>query len=409
MSKTAYEKVAGTYDDLRAMNDGHFTDNLISEEVDRWSKETGADDKVRGDIEFNRKRSNTTHKHSGKAIAAMAGLGTVAPFLGAAGIGALNGAINPKKMTQKGPGNFVYQTLSRSSAAKEGAQRGLAKTLKGENRIKLLGLAGATAGLLGGDGIAGKMNERAKNKLGPVRDIEKSMSNRNEQWNKHLDDPLTRSRLMANLNLSMKKDEAYEKLAPSVWAQKEEENKMNKQAYDMVNETFEKVAGIKDKATDIKNKAKGFKDLVTGKALTEAKDEAKNYKKIILGGIERESADLQKAYANKKDSIRDFGNLPTKSHNEAMTQLIRKKEVPLDQKHLLNVARLENRANKNLKGYLGDANAVAKKTMGARVGLGVAGAAALGAGAYGVKKLMDKKKEKTASDMVNECFSKIAE
>lgn len=130
---------------------------------------------------------------------------------------------------------------------------------------------------------------------------------------------------------------------------KKEEKEMNKNAFDIVNDRFEKIAGLKD--------------VLTGKNIRTAINDVKGGKAVLNN--------FQKNLKHIEPGARQA----TKEAIGVMTK---------------DLGRLKGRALKE-----------GAKTVGAY-------ATPIAAGAYGVNKLKKKQEEKTASEIVNEIFNNIA-
>lgn len=120
------------------------------------------------------------------------------------------------------------------------------------------------------------------------------------------------------------------------------------------------------------SKIQQYKDLITGKSKAQAMDNLKNIKTVL----DYEKNDYRHAIKNNGD--------------------------------IYGIKRNLSRYGNDLKRESANLKKVTNATTGARLGTALAGATALGAGAYGLKKLHDKKKqEKTAFDIVNDTFEKL--
>ena len=139
---------------------------------------------------------------------------------------------------------------------------------------------------------------------------------------------------------------------------------------------------------------KTYKDLITGKALEKVDRAISTAQTIDSAKRQAFKEGLKKDRDMIRRGVRDNGLAKLRIDNAKNT--------------IFN--ELQN--NSQILNALSDTrNIVAKQTRNARVATGVgAGALALGAGAYGLKKLRDKKKqEKTAYDIVDDRFEKIAD
>ena len=141
------------------------------------------------------------------------------------------------------------------------------------------------------------------------------------------------------------------------------------------------------------DKINKYKDLITGKALEKVDRALSTAQTIDSAKRQAFKEGLKKDRDMIRRGVRDNGLAKLRIDN-AKNTIFRE---------------LQN--NSQILNALSDTrNIVAKQTRNARVATGVgAGALALGAGAYGLKKLGDKKKqEKTAYDIINDRFEKIA-
>lgn len=154
----------------------------------------------------------------------------------------------------------------------------------------------------------------------------------------------------------------------------------------------------------IKHGARTYADLVTGKTLARSKN-ILNTLQDDLSSMTFDTHMKEGAYTASREAMKQTA----KAYPKHKFDHTSKKMLRDDFRDMMNTARTENfyRDLVNHQKHLHDT--VAKKTRNARIGVGVAGVGALGAGAYGLKKLSNKNKaEKTAFDIVEESFEKIA-
>lgn len=167
-------------------------------------------------------------------------------------------------------------------------------------------------------------------------------------------------------------------------------NDINKQAFDAVNETFEKVAGIKDMANKYVDTLKGRKAIELTKELNNKKQDIAKLK----AGL---GAEGQKLYESSHKLLK-------KIPGDSFTKELR----DMSYNHVLDTSRSINKENAVIKGL---ESQIGKAKLNSKIARGVtlaAGTAALaGAGAYGLNKLKKKKEEKTAFDIVDNAFEKI--
>ena len=157
------------------------------------------------------------------------------------------------------------------------------------------------------------------------------------------------------------------------------------------------------------SKLKKYKDLVSGQALENAK---MNYEiqSNLFNSLNKEYDNLkgvnEQLFHNDNKYLRSFGKEQLSKNPNTLDAAKKIYQLRLD--NVKDAARESNKLKASLDASKSNVNSLMKKQKMAR--LGTAGALALaGAGAYGLKKIYDKKKqEKTAFDIVNDSFEKIA-
>lgn len=170
---------------------------------------------------------------------------------------------------------------------------------------------------------------------------------------------------------------------------------MNKTAFDIVNESFEKQAGIFNKLT---TKASDYKHLLTGKALKQSKKNLDVFD-IVTDSIRTTSDSNQRRFGDYKNIIKRYADTPA--------EILSNKDYKKEYAKVLEGAKDENLYNSVHQNMKDLHETIKKKTRNARIGTGVAvGGAIVGGTAYGLKKR--KNNEKTAFDIVNESFEKQA-
>ena len=150
------------------------------------------------------------------------------------------------------------------------------------------------------------------------------------------------------------------------------------------------------------SKIQQYKDLITGVSKANARNRVQDTKDLL-----EDSRDwFETAYKSNKKMAKQYADRT--AFSSALQQEIA--DNFNSSKSSLDNARIRVRMFSNdFKRKSADLKKITNATTGARLGTALTGAAALGAGAYGLKKLHDKKKqEKTAFDIVNDSFEKIA-
>lgn len=177
--------------------------------------------------------------------------------------------------------------------------------------------------------------------------------------------------------------------------------KEEKNAFDVVSESFEKMAGFRE-----------YADLVTGKALEKAKHMEMNtsrYNKPLKQDLSDLQGITEKLVHGENKFLRGLSKETLKNPETHQTA---KDLYQLRLNGLKDTARQVNLVNKEMVDGKALVDSVAKKQKMARLGTAAGvGALAVGAGAYGVNKLVKSKKrkeEKTAFEIVSESFNELA-
>lgn len=166
---------------------------------------------------------------------------------------------------------------------------------------------------------------------------------------------------------------------------------MSKQANDIVNETFDKVAGLKDIANKYVDTIKGRKAIELTKELNNKKQDIAKLK----AGLGEAGEDLYRS------SHQMLKKMPADSFHKDLRTLAY--NTVLGTNKSINQ---ETAALKGLEKQIGKAKLNSKIARGATL---AAGTAALTGAGYGISKAIKKKKEeKNAFDIVNESFDKVA-
>lgn len=160
---------------------------------------------------------------------------------------------------------------------------------------------------------------------------------------------------------------------------------------------------MNNKLEKIANPLQGYMGYLTGK--TSKRSES------ILNKLEKEYRDANINSKHNQNLYNANKNLIKDTTKRFKNHKVGKQEKDMLKHNLIKVTRSAKYENA-IKDIYDKGKQLHKKIknkqLATRVGTGVGGAALLGASAYGAKKLYDKRKEKTAFEIINESYEKIA-